>query len=111
MFYKYDNGQLLSGEIITTPNAVLSVSTDAPHDGWFWFDSEELATAFFEQRLNLENNLIAFAAQKDIDIAEIAMLLNSENAEWKAEAEHFQALYLASWEAFYNNESLPELAW
>lgn len=59
----------------------------------------------------LELALKNFADEKDIDIAEIPMLLNSDNIEWKAEAKHFQALYLSSWEAFYDGQPLPELAW
>jgi hypothetical protein len=114
MFYKYDNGQLLSGEIITTPNAVLTVPADAPHDGWYWFDTEEQAQVLLgtiSPKDALMNQLIAFAAQKDIDIQEVGMLLRSANLEWAAQAQHFQNLYLASWEAFYSNQPLPSLTW
>jgi hypothetical protein len=114
MFYKYDNGQLLSGEMITTPNAVLSIPTDAPHDGWYWFDTEEQAQVLLNT-LNpkdvLTNQLVSFAAEKDIDIQEVAMLLNSSNPVWVSQAQHFQNLYLASWEAFYSNQPLPNLTW
>lgn len=64
-----------------------------------------------QNTIQLEQRLTEFAKQKDIDISEIPMLLNSSNPQWKAEAQHFQDLYLRSWEAFYAGEPLPELVW
>jgi hypothetical protein len=64
-----------------------------------------------ERKRELELKLTAFAAEKDIDIVEIPMLLNSTNEQWKNEALHFQSIYLQSWQAFYNDEPLPLLEW
>jgi hypothetical protein len=118
MFYKLDGDEILEAPMVTMPDAILvDVDKDNynyPVQGWYWFDTLEQAQVLLNPHSPhdlLMADLVAFAAQKDIDIVEIAMLLNSENAEWKAEAEHFQALYLASWEAFYSGGVLPELVW
>ena len=60
-FYKNDEGQLLYG-----PNFVISSWYDLrketkdqhtyPIDGWYWFDSEELAREFFNlPKPNIDN--------------------------------------------------------
>jgi hypothetical protein len=47
MFYKLENGSLLSGDLITAPDFVLIAEDkdgyDYPVDGWMWFDTEEEA--------------------------------------------------------------------
>jgi hypothetical protein len=60
---------------------------------------------------HIQTRLEKFAAQKDIDISEIAILLHSTNPQWVAEAQYFSQLYDASWQAFYNNQPLPDLVW
>ena len=118
MFYKFENGSLLSGELVTSPSFIL-VAEDKdtytyPVQGWHWFDTEEEAQVLFtnlDAKQQLEYDLKQFAAEKDIDVEEIAILLNSSNAEWVAEAQHYVQLHDASWQAFYNNEPLPELVW
>lgn len=79
--------------------------------GLYLAKKEEIPVAELDPKTGLENRLRVFAAEKDISIDEIGMLLNSTNPEWKAEAQHFQDLYLRSWEAFYAGDSLPELVW
>lgn len=68
----------------------------------------------------LESILTRFAAEKDIDIQEVSMLLRSSNLVWQAEALEFQALYDLTWQAFYNytgsswqelEAALPILRW
>lgn len=51
MFYKYIDDTLISGNIINSPDYDL-INTyhdtyDLPIDGWYWFDTEEEAKAFF----------------------------------------------------------------
>jgi len=100
-------------------NEILTINHDAKtvsvtHDV-VPLTSEEIAANFEasknERKRELELKLTAFAAEKDIDIVEITMLLNSTNEQWKNEALHFQSLYLQSWQAFYNDEPLPLLEW
>lgn len=80
-------------------------------DGDNWLPPQPKELTQQERALIVQQSLEQFAKQKDIDIAEIPMLLNSTNAEWRAEAERFQSLYLATWDAFYNDQPLPELTW
>lgn len=51
MFYKLDNQELLSGpEVICAEYQLLSElheSYQLPIDGWYWFDTDEEANAFF----------------------------------------------------------------
>lgn len=51
MFYNYQDGVLLNGNVVTTPNVELTVETkddfDYPVEGWHWFDTEEEAREFF----------------------------------------------------------------
>jgi hypothetical protein len=118
MFYKLENDEILEAPMVTMPDCILvdvdKDSYDYPVQGWYWFDTLEQAQVLLNPHSPhdlLMADLVAFAAQKDIDIVEIAMLLNSENAQWKAEAEYFQNMYLQSWEAFYAGEPLPVLTW
>ena len=64
--------------------------------------------------------LTTFAKEKDIDIQEVAILLNSTNTTWKQEAQTFQTLYDATWQEFYASTAttwaeleseLPTLSW
>lgn len=65
-----------------------------------------------EIKAQVEERLIAFAAEKDIDgIGEAGALLASSNPTWRLEAETFVRLWDETWQAFYNNEPLPELVW
>lgn len=68
----------------------------------------------------VEQRLADFAKQKDIDIQEIAMLLNCSNEVWRNEATTFSNLYAETWQAFYNaistdwaeiESNLPVLEW
>jgi hypothetical protein len=68
----------------------------------------------------VEQRLIAFAKEKDMDIQEVTMLLSSTNPVWQQEALTFQMLYDATWQAFYASTAttwqeieaeLPVLAW
>lgn len=51
MFYKLDEGVLLFGKVVTAPNFELTIGTkdnfQYPQDGWYWFNSENDATIFF----------------------------------------------------------------
>jgi hypothetical protein len=115
MFYRSYRNEILSSSSVTTADSVLTEETKCNYDypvfGWYWFESDEQAKAHFIELDALESRLIEFARERDIDIQEIPMLLNSTNQEWKSEAVHFQTLYLASWKAFYSNEPLPALVW
>lgn len=114
MFYKFENGQLLSGNTITAPTYVLTSEDKVGQDGWYWFDTEEEAQVLLtnlDAKQQLEYDLRQFAAQRDIDVEEVTMLLHSSNPQWVAEAQHFIQLYDASWQAFYANQPLPELVW
>ena len=118
MFYKFDNGQLISGNMVTAPSYILVTEERAnytyPVDGWHWFDTDAQAQVLLmdlNPKQQLEYNLRQFAAQRDIDVEEVAMLLHSSNPEWVAEAQHFIQLYDASWQAFYTGEPLPKLVW
>lgn len=118
MFYKYENGQLISGNMVTAPSYILVAEDRAtyayPIDGWTWFDTDEEAQVLFtnlDAKQQLEYDLRQFALQKDIDVEEVAILLNSSNHEWVAQAQHFSRLYDASWQAFYAGTTLPELVW
>lgn len=118
MFYKIENGQITSGETVYAPGYIL-VPEDKdtaifPVDGWHWFDTDEQAQVLItnlDAKQQLEYDLRQLALQRDIDVEEVAMLLHSTNPEWVAEAQYFIQLYDASWQAFYNNETLPALVW
>ena len=51
MFFKYMDGVLLFGRVVSAPTFELTIETkddfDYPMDGWHWFESEEQARAFF----------------------------------------------------------------
>lgn len=59
----------------------------------------------------IEKALIDFAAQKDFDLNETDKMLNSDVQEWIDEATKFNQLWSQTWQAFYNNEPLPQLEW
>ena len=85
-----------------------------PVEGWYWFDTEEEAQVLLtnlDAKQQLEYDLRQFAAQRDIDVEEVTMLLHSSNPEWVAEAQQFIQLYDASWQSFYAGEPLPTLVW
>jgi hypothetical protein len=69
------------------------------------------STQYNAKVVDLDLKLKAFAAEKEIDIQEIPLLLASTNEEWKAQAQRVLDLYLASWEAFYAGNPLPDLTW
>ena len=60
---------------------------------------------------HIEQRLADFAKQKDIDIAEIGLLLQSDNVTWQQEAMTFATVYETTWQAFYDytGESWQEL--
>ena len=61
---------------------------------------------------DVENSLTAFASEKDLDgIGEASALLNSTNTQWQNEAQTFIRLWDETWQAFYNNQPLPNLSW
>ncbi len=75
-------------------------------DGVFTCINYKQAGAFLTEKLN------AFASEKDIDgIGEASALLNSINPVWASEAAAFIQLWDATWQAFYNDEPLPDLVW
>jgi len=51
-FYKDDEGSLLYGTVVFGPTYILIESEHEtytyPVDGWYWFDSEAEARAFFD---------------------------------------------------------------
>jgi hypothetical protein len=51
MFAKLDNGDLLIGDSVMTPDAVLVIETKDdytyPVEGWYWFSNEHEARQFF----------------------------------------------------------------
>jgi hypothetical protein len=60
----------------------------------------------------IESDFNSFLKEKNIDsIGEASALLNSTNPIWKSEAQRAIELWDLTWQAFYNNEPLPELAW
>ena len=68
----------------------------------------------------VEQRLLNFAKEKDIDIQEIAILLTSSNEVWKQEAQKFASLYDLTWQAYYGyggtswselEPTLPVLTW
>lgn len=70
--------------------------------------------------LHIQTRLETFAKQKDIDLFEICILLNSPNPVWQAEAQTLNVLYEATWAIYYTNLNsswrdvellLPELVW
>lgn len=64
------------------------------------------------QKTGIEQSLAKFAAEKDFDnIGEASALLSSTNPEWEKDAATFVRLWDETWQAFYNNQSLPELSW
>ena len=95
-------------------NAVDKDTYTYPIDGWYWFDTDTDAQVLLspmDAKKQLEYRLQQFAAQKDIDIQEIAILLTSNNPEWVAQAKRLSELYNASWQALYEGSALPELVW
>lgn len=69
---------------------------------------------------HIQTRLENFAKEKDIDLFEIGILLNSTNPIWQAEAQTLNALYDATWSIYYANTGeswrdvevlLPELVW
>ena len=58
-----------------------------------------------------EQSLIEFAKQKDFDLSEVNMMLNSSVQTWIDEATKFNQLWSQTWQAFYDNQPLPELVW
>jgi hypothetical protein len=65
-----------------------------------------------EKIAQIESDFNSFLAQKNIDsIGEAGALLNSTNTEWQNEAAHAIELWDLTWQAFYNNEPLPDLTW
>lgn len=61
---------------------------------------------------SIEADFKAFLDLHDIEsIGEASALLNSTNLEFQAEAKLAIELWDATWQAFYNNEPLPELKW
>ena len=64
------------------------------------------------QKQSVEQSLTQFANEKDFDgIGEASALLNSTNPVWASEAQTFVRLWDETWQAFYNNQPLPELSW
>lgn len=52
MFYKYENDELLYGLHVMFPNGVLLhidllAQLSLPYEGWYYFETEEEAKAFF----------------------------------------------------------------
>jgi hypothetical protein len=66
----------------------------------------------YSKKSQIESDFNLFLAQKDIDsIGEASALLNSTNVTWKNEAVHAIELWDLTWQAFYNDNPLPELVW
>ena len=69
---------------------------------------------------HIEQRLADFGSQKDIDIEEVGILLQSQNPVWQSEAVMFSTLYVATWQVFYDytgdswqelESTLPILSW
>ena len=69
---------------------------------------------------HIEQRLADFGSQKDIDIEEVGILVQSQNPVWQAEAVMFSNLYVATWQVFYDytgdswqelESTLPILSW
>jgi len=113
------NESLESTDFIATPSTTYSVEghltyTYPQEGGWVWFSTDLEAKVLITQRLEyreVEQKLISFAAQKDIEVGEVAMLLQSSNLDWVLEAQTFTKLWDDTWNAFYNGTAYPELKW
>ena len=61
---------------------------------------------------SIEADFKVFLDLKNIDsIGEASALLNSTNLQWQMEAQRAVELWDKTWQAFYNNEPLPNLTW
>ena len=104
--HKYGNETLTidnDSKTVTVTHEILPLSQ---------IELDAIAKEKRQQRFNLvETLLTTFATQKEIDVSEIPLLLNSTNTIWQSEAQRFQELYLKTWQAFYDDKPLPLLEW